>query len=406
MSRNKTPGSDGLPREFYLTFWDVLSADLVEVLNFPHSCGSLSTSQRRGFISLVPKKGDLRLRKNWRPITLLNVDYKIASRTISARLLRVLHLIVSPDQTGSVPGRFIGETVILLQNISDFATLRDIPTALISLDQEKAFDRVDWPFLFKTLQTMGFGPSFIHGTFRWDIKKDTILLREVRNKEPYIERIGSKESGQKWSEIAAAINTHADFAVMPRDQRSVRERFNKLVNDFNTKMRKEERASGISPDDLNEAEQILEEIKEITSNTTIACNSTDKAKSEIERAKALTIRNKAMTSWGKDAAEEDEEEVDIKIKTKRKRSRRSNEDPLEYLKIKRETEMELKKEEMSLKKEQLSMENKRLEAEQGRQMQMQEQFLLQQRQLQQQMQAQAQSQALILALLQKSMDKS
>jgi len=161
MSRNKTPGSDGLPMEFYLTFWDVLSADLVEVLNFSHSCGSLSTSQRRGFISLVPKKGDLRLRKNWRPITLLNVDYKIASRTISARLLRVLHLIVSPDQTGSVPGRFIGETVILLQNISDFATLRDIPTALISLDQEKAFDRVDWPFLFKTLQTMGFGPSFI-----------------------------------------------------------------------------------------------------------------------------------------------------------------------------------------------------------------------------------------------------
>ena len=92
------------------------------------------------------------------------------------------------------------------------------------------------------------------GTFRWDEKKDKILLREVRQKEPYIERSGSKEAGQKWSEIAAVINTHADFAMMPRDQRSVRERFTKLLNDFNTKMNKEEKASGISPDDLSEVD--------------------------------------------------------------------------------------------------------------------------------------------------------
>ena len=76
-----------------------------------------------------------------------------------------------------------------------------------------------------------------------------------------MERTESKEAGQKWSEIAAAINTHADFAVMPRDQRSVRERFNKLLNDFNTKMQKEEKPSSISPDDLSEVEQILEGIQ-------------------------------------------------------------------------------------------------------------------------------------------------
>ena len=58
-----------------------------------------------------------------------------------------------------------------------------------------------------------------------------------------MERIGSKEAGQNWSEIAAAINTHADFAVMPRDQRSVRGRLNKLLSDFNAKMQKEEKAS-------------------------------------------------------------------------------------------------------------------------------------------------------------------
>ena len=186
------------------------------------------------------------------------------------------------------------------------------------------------------------------GTFRWDEKKDKILLREVRQKEPYIERSGSKEAGQKWSEIAAAINSHADFAMMPRDQRSVGERFTKLLNDFNTKMNKEEKAFAISPDDLSEVEQILEEIKEIiTSNVSTACNSKDK--SESERAKALVIRNKAMTSWGKEEAE-DGNEADIK--PKRKRSRRSGADPLEYLTIKKDAEMELKKEEMELRKEQ------------------------------------------------------
>ena len=215
-----------------------------------------------------------------------------------------------------------------------------------------------------------------------------------------MERIGSKEAGQKWSEIAAAINIHADFAVMPRDQRSVRERFNKLLSDFNAKMQREVKASGISPDDLSEVDQILEEIQEvITSNAISPCAANEKGKSESERAKALAIRNRAMTSWGKETAEDVNEEENTN--PRRKRSRRSGSDPLEYLKMKRETEMELKKEEMLFLKEQLNLEEKRMEAEQKRQAQMQEQFLLQQRQLQQQMEAQAQSQALLMAMLAK-----
>ena len=136
-----------------------------------------------------------------------------------------------------------------------------------------------------------------------------------------MERTGSKEAGQKWSEIAAAINTHADFAVMPRDQRSVTEWFNKLLSDFNAKMQKEEKASGISPDDLSEVDQILEEIQEVIASSAIApCATSDKGKSESERAKALTIRNRAMTSWGKETAEDGNKEEATKPKRKRSRS--------------------------------------------------------------------------------------
>ena len=102
-------------------------------------------------------------RKNWRPITLLNVDYKLCARTLAGRLLRVIHNAVEKDQTCGAPGRYIGENVSLLRDLVDYTSETDTPAAILSLDQEKAFDRVDWNFMFNTLSRIGFGPSFI----RW-----------------------------------------------------------------------------------------------------------------------------------------------------------------------------------------------------------------------------------------------
>ena len=161
MARRKAPGLDGLPMEFYLKFWSVLGSDLVDVLNSCFDSGCLSLSQRRGVISLSFKKGDRLDPRNWRPISLLNVDYKLAARVIAGRLLNVIHLVVDKDQTCGVPGRFIGENVALLRDVVYYTTSFDIPAVILSLDQEKAFDRVDWGFMTSTLSTMGFGPSFI-----------------------------------------------------------------------------------------------------------------------------------------------------------------------------------------------------------------------------------------------------
>ena len=161
MARGKAPGVDGLPMEFYLKFWDALGADLVEVLNFCLGRGYLAKSQRHGVISLTFKKGDRLDPRNWRPITLLCVDYKIASRAIVGRLLKVIHLLVDQCQTCGVPGHFIGNSVAFLRDVVGYATSTNTPVAILSLDQEKAFDRVDWSFLRATLARMGFGPSFI-----------------------------------------------------------------------------------------------------------------------------------------------------------------------------------------------------------------------------------------------------
>ena len=161
MAKSKAPGLDSFPMEFYVKFWHVLGSDLVNVLNSCYVSGCLSLSQRRGVISLSFKKGDRLDPKNWRPISLLNVDYKRAARVIAGRLLKVIHLVVDKDQTCGVPCRYIGENVALLRNVVFFSTSFDVPVAILSSDQEKAFDRVNWDFMRATLSTMGFGPSFI-----------------------------------------------------------------------------------------------------------------------------------------------------------------------------------------------------------------------------------------------------
>ena len=109
---------------------------------------------------IFKKRGDVKNLKNWRPISLLNVDYKIIFKAITLRLSKVLEHIIHPDQTCSVPGRSIFSNVTLLRDVLDYIQRTDESAILISLDQEKAFDRVNRSFLLKLLQVYGFGPDF------------------------------------------------------------------------------------------------------------------------------------------------------------------------------------------------------------------------------------------------------
>ena len=162
MESDKTPGTDGLPAEFYKVFWKDISPFLISALNYALDSGFLSVTQRRGVIKLIPKEdAELYFIKNWRPITLLNTDYKIAAKSIANRIKLVLPNLINHDQTGFLKGRFIGENIRLIDSIIQYATEKNIPGLLLFIDFEKAFDSLKWPFIHDTLRSYGFGASLI-----------------------------------------------------------------------------------------------------------------------------------------------------------------------------------------------------------------------------------------------------
>lgn len=157
---DKAPGEDGFTAEFYKFFFDMLGHDLVACFNEAHAANELSISQRRGVITLIPKESDSLLElSNWRPITLLNVDCKIAAKAIAKRLEPILPKLVHSDQTGFIKGRYIGENIRLISDIMDYTKSQKIPGILVSLDFQKAFDSLEWPFIMKTLDKFNFGSS-------------------------------------------------------------------------------------------------------------------------------------------------------------------------------------------------------------------------------------------------------
>ena len=162
MESNKTPGTDGIPADFYKVFWNDIKVFLLASINSSYAKGLLSISQRRGLITLIPKKDkSLCYIKNWRPISLLNCDYKIAAKSIANRIKKVMPSVISSDQTGFLKSRFIGENIRLINSIISYTDIEQIPGLLLFIDFEKAFDTLEWSFIEKTLNYYNFGNSLI-----------------------------------------------------------------------------------------------------------------------------------------------------------------------------------------------------------------------------------------------------
>ena len=103
MPNDKSPGQDGLIKEFYEHFWDDLEFYFIDFLKQSKSNGHLSISQRQAIIKLIAKKDrDKRFFKNWRPISLFNVDTKILSKSLAENLKNILPELISSNQTAYV----------------------------------------------------------------------------------------------------------------------------------------------------------------------------------------------------------------------------------------------------------------------------------------------------------------
>ena len=129
--KNKSPVNDGLTAEFCLAFWPLLAKLIVDSLNYAFEYGELSKSQKQAVITLIEKKEkDKKLVKNWRPISLVNVDAKLGSKTLAKRLEKVLPEVIHFNQNAFVKGRTIFDAVRTIDDAIEYASYKDIPGIL------------------------------------------------------------------------------------------------------------------------------------------------------------------------------------------------------------------------------------------------------------------------------------
>ena len=158
-ARGKKPGSDGLPYEFYSQFWDLLGPELLAVLqeSFQHQ-NSLPASMTQGVISLLHKgKGSPSLLDSYRPITLLNTDYKLLAKALANRFGPAMQHVIDPTQTAFVPGRWIGDNVLSHLEEVEYLQQTGQPGCMVFLDFSKAYDRLDRQWVSRCMASMGFG---------------------------------------------------------------------------------------------------------------------------------------------------------------------------------------------------------------------------------------------------------
>lgn len=163
MPNNKTPGCDGLLVEIYKVLWPKISQLYYEAITASMHQNELMQSSRKGVITLMPKKGkNTLILKNWRALTMLNVDYKIVAKALANRLKMVLPDIIDKDQTGFMKGRNIATNIRKYMEIIEYCDTLQFPAMAMSVDFEKCFDMLEHDAIFNIMKLFNFGDNFIN----------------------------------------------------------------------------------------------------------------------------------------------------------------------------------------------------------------------------------------------------
>uniref|UniRef100_A0A3P9L5I7 Reverse transcriptase domain-containing protein n=1 Tax=Oryzias latipes TaxID=8090 RepID=A0A3P9L5I7_ORYLA len=162
LKKNKSPGNDGLSSEFYKNFSTELSPFILETLTESINLGKLPPTLTQGIISLIPKPNKNKLQiDNWRPISLLNNDYKILALILAKRIKQTLTSIIDESQSGFMSNRHITNNIRLVLDLLDYSELINENSFILFLDFYKAFDCLEHEFIYRSLEKFGFGPFFI-----------------------------------------------------------------------------------------------------------------------------------------------------------------------------------------------------------------------------------------------------
>ena len=165
LKNGKCPGIDGINADFYKVFWCKLGDAFFSMLQCAFKQGKFGKSLMRGVINLIPKANkDVRFLKNLRPITLLNVDYKIIEKCIANRLVPALDSIINIDQKGFLANRRISINIRRIFDILVFADEHQVECLIMSLDFEKCFDKIDFSAIYGSMEFFEFAPYLVEWT--------------------------------------------------------------------------------------------------------------------------------------------------------------------------------------------------------------------------------------------------